>query len=211
MLVFHTYPKHYLLPEWTTSQQTHFLTDVTHFWHLFFLYDSPAYHIKFLRPCCLCLLLFMFSLQLSFKLMFKLSVNLPDRYLLPSVLSKHNKSHQLCGIQEDSGCLVAWMAQQVGLCYTSAWADLIFSVVVKLSFMSRTSTASGQQIKLLHLDILPSSDQVARNSFHPQPKYLTLSRFCWRKQKYHKSTERSEDKETPGNFDGNKNKQSIVK
>jgi len=128
MLVFLTYPKYYLLPEWTTSQQIHFLTDDTHFWHLFFLYVSPTCHIKFLRPCCLCLFLLMFHLQLSFKLMFKLSVNLPDGYLLPSVLSKHNKSHQLCGIQEDSSCLVAWMAQQVGLCYTPTWATIWYSL-----------------------------------------------------------------------------------
>lgn len=74
----------------------------THFQHLFFLYGSPQCHIKFLRPCCLCLLSLMFSLQSSFKLMFKLPVNLTDGHLLPSLISKHNKSHQLCRIQEDS-------------------------------------------------------------------------------------------------------------
>jgi len=34
--------------------------------------------------------------------MFKLPVNLPDGHLLPSLLSKHNKSHELYRIQEDS-------------------------------------------------------------------------------------------------------------
>lgn len=70
----------------------------------------PPRHIKFLRPCCLCLLSLIFPLQHSFQLMFKLPVNLPDGHLLPSLLSKHNKSYQLCRIQEESN-YPAWLLE----------------------------------------------------------------------------------------------------
>ena len=120
----------------------------------------PPCHIKFLRPCCLCLLSLIFPLQHSFQLMLKLRVNhLPDGHLLPSLLSKHNKSYQLRRIQEDSkypAGLLEWLIRWT-VPHTYLSCNLIFSVAVKLSLMSCTSRVSGQQTKLPHLDILPTS------------------------------------------------------
>lgn len=62
----------------------------------------PSCHIKFLRPGFLCLFSLIFPLQHSFQPALKLSVNLPDGHLLPSLFSTHNKSYKLYRIKKDS-------------------------------------------------------------------------------------------------------------